>query len=158
MNPQAEVRDAELAQEIPHLLWDSARSWTYGEAQQRREEAAVFLLIEHAVWPAKLAEARALRLEGPNGEHLDDDLLGKTPAEDVWTSVNWERVSELLTMDEPLVYATTSEWAVLGFAASLVESSWSEKLGSVDDGNMRLMHATLAWARGGERASDPFLS
>ncbi|MFF3129112.1 hypothetical protein ACFVRD_44405 [Streptomyces sp. NPDC057908] len=75
--------------------------------------AAVFLLVEHGPWPAKLAEAGLLRLDGPNGERLDDEHLGKSPPEDVWTYVEWGRLAELLAMEEPPVHATPSEWADL---------------------------------------------
>ena len=131
--------------------------WSYGAARQQREEAALFLLIQHKVWPAKLAEAGALRLEGPNGERLDGEYLGKSPAEEVWTSVDWDRVAELVALEEPPGYANRSDWAVLRFAASLVTSPWSHLMGSVDDDNTNLMHGALAWARAGERAADPFL-
>lgn len=162
MNSYAKARSAEVTQELPSLLWDSIRSWNDGRHQ---EMAAVFLLVEHGPWPAKLAEVGLLRLDGPDGEHLGDEHLGKSPAEEVWTYVEWNRVVELLAAEasgDPLalhvpVHATRSEWAVLGFACSLMTSTWSPLLGSVDADNTKLMHAALAWARSGEEAADTFL-
>ncbi|WP_371801521.1 hypothetical protein OHA38_43870 (plasmid) [Streptomyces sp. NBC_01732] len=154
MNSYATVRAAEVAHELPSLLWDSIRSWNDGRHQ---EMAAVFLLAEHGPWPAKLAEAGLLRLDGPNGESLGDEYLGKSPAEEVWTYVEWDRVAQLLAMEEAPVYATRSEWAVLGFASSLMTSTWGPLLGSVDEDNTKLMHTALAWARSGEEAADIFL-
>ncbi|MFJ9683628.1 hypothetical protein ACIRP2_37205 [Streptomyces sp. NPDC101194] len=154
MNSYATVRAAQVAQELPSLLWDSIRSWNDG---QHQEMAAVFLLAEHGSWPAKLAVAGLLRLDGPNGESLGAEYLGKPPAEEVWTYVEWDRVARPLAMEEAPVYATRSEWAVLGFASSLMTSTWSPLLDSVDEANTRLMHAALAWARSGEGAADSFL-
>ncbi|MFD8851858.1 hypothetical protein [Streptomyces sp. NPDC059604] len=162
MNSYATACSAEVAQELPALLWDSIQSWNGGRHQ---EVAAVFLLVEHGPWPAKLAEVGLLRLDGPDGEHLDVEHLGKSPAEEVWTYVEWDRVAELVAAEalrDPLaphvpIYATRSEWAVLGFASSLMTSTWSPLLGSVDADNTKLMHAALAWARSGEEAADVFL-
>lgn len=162
MNSYATALAAEIAQELPTLLWDSIRSWNDGRHQ---EVAAVFLLAEHGPWPAKLAEAGLLRLAGPNGEHLDAEHLGKSPAEEVWTYVEWNRVAELVAAEasgDPLaphvpMHATRSEWAVLGFASSLMTSTWSPLLASVDADNTKLMHAALAWARSGEEDANAFL-
>lgn len=162
MNSYATALAAEVAQELPGLLWDSIRSWNDGT---HREMAAVYLLVEHGPWPAKLAEVGLLRLAGPDGEHLDVGHLGKTPADEVWTYVEWNRVTELLAMEataDPLgghvpVHATRSEWAVLGFACSLMMSTWSPLLGSVDAKHTKLMHAALAWARSGEEAANAVL-
>ncbi|MFD5935686.1 hypothetical protein [Streptomyces sp. NPDC060333] len=76
MNSYATAHGAEVAEELPTLLWDSIRSWNDGT---NREMAAVFLLVEHGPWPGKLAEVGLLRLDGPNGEHLDVEHLGKSP-------------------------------------------------------------------------------
>ncbi|MFB6718257.1 MULTISPECIES: hypothetical protein [unclassified Streptomyces] len=44
-------------------------------------------------------------------------------------------------------------------AAKLFEErgTWGPLLGSVDEGNTKLMHAALAWARSGEGAANTFL-
>ncbi|MET9963028.1 hypothetical protein ABZ128_28845 [Streptomyces sp. NPDC006326] len=136
------------------LLWDSARHWGCGSARDQCEEAAIFLLTEHNVWPAKFLDADVLRLEDVDGRPLGTEYLGNGPEEGVRTSVDWARVTELPAMDEPPVYASNSEWAVLGVAATLAASPWSVMLGSVDATTTQLMHAALAWARGGEIAAD----
>ncbi|MFD5935687.1 hypothetical protein [Streptomyces sp. NPDC060333] len=79
--------------------------------------------------------------------------------------MEWERVAELVAAEasgDPLaphvpMHATRSEWAILGFASSLVTSTWSPLLGSVDVDNTKLMHAALAWTRSGEEAAGAFL-
>ena len=99
------------------------------------EEAAVWLLAEHAHWLPELERC----------ELIDTVPWGGTG--EMATIVNWERVNVTTSK----LVGTQSEWRVLRIAGALggAQPTQMYDLTSLDEDNRRLVLHAVAWAAGG---------